>query len=71
MEFIELHVLPNSQLVGKRLGDMSLPDGSTFSLIVRGQKPLIPTVDTVVQVDDRLFGFTPVAQESNFKRVVS
>jgi len=71
MEFIELHVLPDSQLVGKRLGDVTLPPGSTFSLIVRDQKPLIPTADTVVEVDDRLFGFTPVAQESDFKRVVS
>ncbi len=71
MEFIELHVLPDSQLVGKRLGDVTLPPGSTFSLIVRAQKPLIPTADTVVEVDDRLFGFTPVAQESDFKRVVS
>jgi trk system potassium uptake protein TrkA len=71
MEFVELHVLPDSQLIGRRISDVSLPPGSTFSLIVRDKKPLIPTADTVVEVEDRLFGFTPSSEESNFERVVS
>ncbi len=64
MEIVELNALSGSPLIGKRLGDLNLPTGSTVSLVIRGAGTIIPDSDMVVQLDDKLIGFTPIGDES-------
>ncbi len=64
MEIVELNALSGSPLIGKQLGDLNLPPGSTVSLVIRGAGTIIPASDTVVQLDDKLIGFTPIGDES-------
>jgi len=64
MEIVELNALSGSPLIGKRLGDLNLPTGSTVSLVIRDAGTIIPDSDMVVQLDDKLIGFTPIGDES-------
>ncbi len=70
MEIVELNVLSNSPLIGKRVGEIDLPAGSTLSLIIREQQAVIPTPETVIQDEDKLIGFTPIADEGKVQQVV-
>lgn len=46
-----------SKVVGKQIGDIDLPDGTTIGAIVRGKEVLIAHDDIVVQSDDHLILF--------------
>jgi Trk K+ transport system NAD-binding subunit len=70
MEIVELHLLANSPLVGKRVSDLNLPPGSTLSLIIRDEQTVIPTSETVMQPGDKLIGFTPIAVEGQVEQAV-
>jgi len=70
MEIVELNALTNSPLIGRRVGDLHLPPNSTISLIMRGSETVIPTPDTVVEPDDKLIGFAPMAQEGELVQAV-
>lgn len=70
MEIVELAAVTGSPLIGRRVGDLHLPPGSTVSLIMRGSQTVIPTPDTVVEPDDRLIGFAPMAREGELVQAV-
>ena len=70
MEIVELNVLTDSPMIGKRISDLDLPSGSTISLIMRGSETVIPTHDTIVQPDDRLIGFASIAREGELAEAV-
>jgi trk system potassium uptake protein len=70
MEIVELALLANSPLIGKKLGNINLPPGSTVSLIIRDEETLIPTSETVMQPGDKLIGFTPIAVEGQVEQAV-
>lgn len=70
MEIVELNVLSNSPLLGKKIGDLNLPAGSTISLLIRSNQTLIPTLETIIETDDKLIGFTPIANEGQVERAV-
>lgn len=70
MEIIELNVLTNSPIIGKRLDQINLPPGTTLSLIIRDCQPVLPSPDTVIQPDDKLIGFTPIADQDKVAEAV-
>ena len=70
MEIVELALLANSPLIGKKIGNINLPPGSTVSLIIRDEETLIPTSETVMQPGDKLIGFTPIAVEGQVEQAV-
>ena len=47
----------SSKVVGKQIGDIDLPDGTTIGAIVRGKEVLIAHDDIVVKSDDHLILF--------------
>ncbi len=47
----------SSKVVGKQIGDIDLPEGTTIGAIVRGKEVLIAHDDIVVQSDDHLILF--------------
>ena len=70
MEIVELHLLTNSPLIGKKVSNINLPPGSTVSLIIRDEQTVIPTSETVMQPGDKLIGFTPIAVEGQVAQAV-
>lgn len=46
-----------SRVIGKRIEDISLPDGTTIGAIVRGEDVLIAHHDTMIQRDDHVILF--------------
>ena len=47
----------NSKVVGRRLDEVDLPDGTTIGAIVRGEEVIIVHHDTVIQADDHVILF--------------
>jgi len=70
MEIVELALLANSPLIGKKLRDINLPPGSTVSLIIRDEQTVVPTSETVMKIGDKLIGFTPIAVEGQVEQAV-
>lgn len=66
LEIVEVKVPRTAAAVGKKVKDLSLPVGSVLSLLIhKGEKPLVPTPDTVLRADDQVVVVTrPEAEQS-------
>jgi trk system potassium uptake protein TrkA len=49
--------LKTSKVVGRRIGDVALPDGSAIAAIIRGEEVLIAHHDTLMEAEDHLILF--------------
>ena len=47
----------SSKVIGRRIEDISLPQGTTLGAVVRGEDVIIAHHDTTVQADDHLILF--------------
>src|SRR5690606_8503538 len=47
----------SSRVVGRRLGDINLPEGASIGAVVRGDKVIMAHRDTIVQADDHVIVF--------------
>jgi len=55
LAIVEVKIPPSSTVVGKRIGGLPSLAESTLALIIReGQKPQLPTLDTILEADDRV-----------------
>ncbi len=64
LEIVEVKVPPDSPTAGKQVKQLSLPPGSTLSLLIRNQeKPRVPRADTVLQAGDQIIAVTPPESE--------
>jgi trk system potassium uptake protein TrkA len=69
MEIVEVKILDGSTSVGKSVKDLSLPIDSILALLIRnGQKPQVPTADTVLEVNDRIMALTTTDSEEALKK---
>jgi trk system potassium uptake protein TrkA len=66
LEIVEIRITPETTTVGKRVRELSLPEGSRLALVIpEKQRPRMPTVDTVLQAGDRIIAITtPEAEEA-------
>jgi trk system potassium uptake protein TrkA len=65
IEIVEVKILEGSKSVGKSVKELSLPSDSILALLIRnGQKPQVPTVDTVLEVNDRIVALTTTDSEA-------
>ena len=66
LEIVEVKILPNSTTIGKMVKDVSLPKGSTLSLLLRKQhKPIIPKANTTLQAEDHIIAvISPESEEA-------
>ncbi len=66
LEIVEVKILPDSTAVGKAVQDLSLPENSILSLLLRKQhKPIIPRASTILQAEDRIIAVTsPESEEA-------
>jgi trk system potassium uptake protein TrkA len=49
--------LKTSKVVGRRIGDVALPEGSAIAAIIRGEKVIIAHHDTLIEAEDHLIVF--------------
>ena len=66
LEIVEVKIPPEAATVGKLVKELSLPPGSVLSLIIRKErKPVVPTVNTVLQAGDQVIAVTtPESEEA-------
>jgi trk system potassium uptake protein TrkA len=66
LEIVEIKITPEASVVGKRVRELSLPEGSRLALVIpETQRPRVPTNDTLLQAGDRIIAvITPEAEET-------
>jgi len=58
-EVVEVKISPESTTVGKAVRDLQLPEGSRLALVIRKTgKNRVPTLNTIIQADDRIIALT-------------
>ena len=68
LEIVEVKISETSRAAGKVLGELSLPPDSNLILVIRnGQKPQIPTEETVLETGDRIIALTPNENEESLR----
>jgi trk system potassium uptake protein TrkA len=68
-EIVEVKILEGSKSVGKSVKELSLPADSILALLIRnGQKPQVPTADTVLKVNDRIVALTTTDSEAALQK---
>jgi len=64
LEVVEVKIPPKSTAAGKTIKELSLPPGSTLSLIIRKEhKPIIPKANTILQAEDQIIAVTTPESE--------
>ena len=72
LEIVEVKIPPESPVVGKVIKELTLPPGSTLSLVIReNEKPRVPRADTVLRAGDRVIAVTPPDSEEPLKSSLS
>jgi trk system potassium uptake protein TrkA len=65
----EEKILDGSKSVGRSVKQLSLPLDSILALLIRnGQKPQVPTADTVLEVNDRIIALTTTDSEETLQK---
>lgn len=71
-EIVEVRVGDRSTAVGKSIRELSLPSDSVLVLVMRnGQKPQVPTKDTVLQSGDKIIALTPIDAEGAIRKALA
>jgi trk system potassium uptake protein len=72
LEVLQLAIPPGARSVGKRMIDLMLPMETVLSLIIRrGQRPLIPGPDTVLEAEDQIIAVAPPAAEAELRAILT
>ena len=64
LEIVEVKIPPDSNIVGKSVKELLLPQECELALIIpREEKPHVPTDKTILQAEDRIIAITPPESE--------
>lgn len=64
LEIVQIRIPDKSITVGKTIRELSLPTGSTLSLIIRkDHKPIIPKANTIIHAEDQIIAVTTPESE--------
>jgi trk system potassium uptake protein TrkA len=68
LEVVQVKIPPEATTVGKTIRELSLPPGSTLSLIIRKEhKPIIPKANTILQAEDQIIAVTTPELEETLR----
>jgi len=68
MEIVEVRIPQGSAAIGKSIKELKLPPDSILSLVIRnGQRPQVPSMDTVLEVGDRFIALTATESEETLR----
>jgi len=70
-EVLEAIAMETSDIVGKPLKNLSMPKGVLVTTILRGDRVIIPTGDSVVEPGDRIIIFTQRESIPRLERILS
>lgn len=71
-EVVEVRVSPQSAASGKKVLELALPPESILSLIIRqGQKPIVPTPETVIEAGDQIIAVTTNDAEETLRKALT
>lgn len=71
LEVVEVKIPEGSKVVGKKIGDFRMPEGSAVLLVVGKEKgPFIPTNDTVLEADDDVVAITSSDNEEAMRAML-
>ena len=72
LEIVEIKIPSESIMVGKTIKELSLPPKSTLFLIIRkGQKPIIPKANTILEAEDQIIAVTTPESEEKLRATLS
>jgi trk system potassium uptake protein len=72
MEIVEIKILPGSKTIGKHIKEITLPQDSVLSLLIRrDSKPSIPTGDTILQEEDQIIAVTSPFSEADLRNALT
>ena len=69
LEIIELLLPEGSPVIGHRVGDLQLPDGTLLISVLRGSEGLIPNADTVLEEGDEILAVLDPGKEEDLKEL--
>jgi trk system potassium uptake protein TrkA len=67
LEIIEMLLGKDSGVTGRRVGDLSMPEGSLLISVLRSGKGFVPTADTVLQEGDEVLAVLDPGKEDDLK----
>ncbi|UCG83965.1 MAG: NAD-binding protein [Dehalococcoidia bacterium] len=71
LEVVEVKIPEGSRVVGKKIGDFRMPEGSAVLLVVGKEKgPFIPTNDTVLEAEDDVVAITSSDNEEAMRAML-
>ncbi len=70
VEIVEAVIGSGSEVVGKALRDLRLPDESTLAVIIRGEQAVFPDGNTVLQAGDEVVALTRSVHEARLRSLL-
>jgi len=68
LEIVDIKIPPDSSTVGKPVRELSLPERSILSLIIREtRKPVVPVGNTTIKAGDHIIAVTPPESEEELR----
>jgi trk system potassium uptake protein TrkA len=68
LELLEAQIADDSPVLGRRPGDIRLPEGCTLFVVIRDDKALAIRPDTVFQVGDKIIAISRIECETDLRR---
>ena len=70
-EIVEIKIEKNSKIINKAVKEIKLPKDSVLALLIRnGEKPQVPTADTILKADDRIIALTSMENEASLRKTL-
>ncbi len=72
LEIVDIKITPDSNNIGKSIKELKLPLESRLALIIRKTgKPVVPTGNTIIQIEDQLIAVTTPESEEELRAALS
>ncbi len=71
LEVVELELQEGSSGEGKRVGDLSMPEGSLLISVLRAKKGFVPGPDTVLEAGDEILAVLDPGKEAELQSLFS
>ncbi len=70
IEIVEVELTRSSHIVKKKIKDLSLPAGSIFIAVIRGEEVIIPYGETEFQPEDRVLALVKRESEQALRKIL-
>jgi len=70
IEIVEVELSRSSHIVKKKIKDLSLPEGSIFIAVIRGEEVIIPYGETEFQPEDKVLALVKRESEQALRKIL-